>query len=642
MINIMVFAGTTEGRELCEKYENKDIKIDVYTATDYGGGLLPDCDNITVHSGKLDYSEILKEIKRLDPFLVIDATHPYAIEVSKNIKLASGDKYIRLLRENNPKVKALYVDSVEKAITTVNRSRGNIFITTGSKDLEKYTNIKDYQRRCVIRILPDEETYNYALSLGFMRENIIEEKGPFTTKQNIEVIKKYKIRYLISKESGSAGGFNEKYYACNSENVAMVVIQRPPEEGFKAQEVYDIIDKAANKKQIYIIGIGLGNPETMTMEAYKYINQAEFIIGAQRMIDSIDTKNKDICYEYRAEKIKEIIDIKCYNKIAVLFSGDVCLYSGAYSLLNLLEGYDVKVIQGISSVAYLASKLGISWANAKVVSMHGKEEDICSIVRENKSVFVLTSGNVSEICQKLINDGLTDLHICIGERLSYEDERILAGYPDEFIDKEFDSVTIMYVENLVYGKSLNLYIDDEEFIRGNIPMTKSEIRTLVLSEMDLKTNSVIYDIGAGTGSISIACAKMLENGHIYSIECNDNAVDLIQRNVEKFGVNNIDIIKGYAVDAIPALPQADVAFIGGSKGQLENIVQLLIDKGVKTIVMTAIAIESAYKMLELAKRYNFSYNIKQITVSRGRKASEVTMLIGENPIYIIKCNVGGK
>ena len=136
MINIMVFAGTTEGRELCERFENKNIIIDVYTATEYGGELLPECSNIIVHSGKLNQNEIAREINKLNPFLVIDATHPYAVEASSNIKKASGKKYIRLLRAESEKVKALYADSIDKAISLVNRSRGNILITTGSKDID--------------------------------------------------------------------------------------------------------------------------------------------------------------------------------------------------------------------------------------------------------------------------------------------------------------------------------------------------------------------------------------------------------------------------------------------------------------------------------------------------------------------------
>ncbi|MGN1317743.1 MAG: precorrin-6A reductase [Lachnospirales bacterium] len=641
MINIMLFAGTTEGRELCEKYENENILIDVYTATEYGGELLPESKNIRIHSGRLDKDEIAKEIKRLDPFCIVDATHPYAAEISKNLKELSKEKYIRLLREEAPKVKALYADNIEKAISIVNKTKANVLITTGSKDIEKYTQIKDYKNRCVIRMLPDEENIKKALELGFLRENIIAEKGPFTAKDNIEHINRYKIKYLISKESGEAGGFTEKYYACRSENAAMIVIKRPVEEGYKANEVYSIIDEVMEQKRIYIVGIGLGNPDTMTLEACKAIENSEFIIGSKRMIDAVNTKGKDICYEYNSEKIKEIIELKNYNKIAVVFSGDVCIYSGAINLSKLLKGYDVRIIQGISSVTYLASKLGISWANSKVVSLHGRYEDYINTVKENKSVFILTSGNIGEICQGFLDNNMDKLHICIGERLSYDDEKIYAGFPDEFKDKEFDNVSIMYVENLNYGKPLNMLIEDDKFIRGNVPMTKSEIRTLVLSELDLKTNSIVYDIGAGTGSISISCAKNLTSGIVYAIECNEEAVELINKNANRFNINNLEIIKGMAKDAIPLLPDCDSAFIGGSKGELEEIVRLLMEKKVKTIVMTAIAIENIVKMLDLAKLYKFEYNIKQVMVSRGKAVGDITMLMAENPIYIIKCRLGG-
>lgn len=633
MINIMVFAGTTEGRELCEKYVNQNIIIDVYTATEYGSELLPQCENIRVHSGRLDSNEIISEIRSLDPFLVIDATHPYAVEISRNIKEAAGDKYIRLLREEHTRVKALYADSIDKAVSAVNRSRGNILVTTGSKDIERYTAIKDYKNRCILRMLPDNSNIEKAVNLGFPLEHIIAEKGPFTKEQNKLHINKYNIKYLITKESGQAGGFDEKYRACQDSNVAMIVIKRPYEEGHNADAVYNIIEETKNEKQIYIIGIGLGNPDTMTIEAYKHIQRAELVIGARRMVESADTAGKDICYEYNAEKIKSVIDKCSHNRIAVLFSGDVCIHSGAIALSKILADYDTRVIQGISSVTYLASRLGIGWAGAKVLSLHGVEGDIVKTVSENKSVFVLTSGNVSEICQRLCEGGFDNVHICVGERLSYNDERILAGYPKDFEGMSFDSVTIMYVENLHYGKTLKIGIDDDEFIRGRIPMTKSEVRTLILSEMGIKESSVIYDIGAGTGSVSIECAKFAKK--VYAIEAQDEAVDLIIKNREKFNASNIDIIKGYAKDVLYDLPKGDIAFIGGSKGQLEDIVKILYKKGTHKIVMTAIAIESVANMISIAKEYNMSYNVKQVAVSRGKKVSDITMMMGENPIYIV-------
>lgn len=629
----MVFAGTPEGRELCEKYENQNIKIDAYTATEFGGELLPECDNIVIHSGRLDSSAMAGEIKRLRPFLVIDATQPYATEASANIKKAAGKKYIRLLRSDSEKVKALYADNIDKAIALVNRSKGNILITTGLDDIEKYTAIKDYSQRCVIRVSPNENVAR-ALDLGFRSENIIIEEGPFTTKINIEHIKRYKIKYLISKDTGKTDGFIEKYYACQNQNAVMVVIKRPVEDGYRASELYSIIEKTMYKKQISVIGIGPGNPDNMTIEAYRHIKEAELIIGAKRMVDSVDNRGSDLCYEYRADKIKEVIDTTNYNKIAVLFSGDVCVHSGAANLLKLLEDYDTYTIQGISSITYLASKLGISWTGSKTISCHVSDEGVAKAVAENKSVFVLTSGNVSEISQVLINEGLNDVHICVGERLSYDDEKISVGYPEDFINKEFDSVTLMYVENLNYGRKFEIGIDDDEFIRGSVPMTKSEIRTLAITAMGISSSSVVYDIGAGTGSISIEASRL--GAKVYAIECNENAVDIIQRNIDKFSAKNIVVVKGYAAEALKELPNGDIAFIGGSKGQLNEIVDILKEKGVRTIVMTAIAIESLYNMITLAKENKWDYDVKQVSVARGKRSGDITMMLSENPIYIVK------
>ncbi len=634
MSRIMIFAGTTEGRILCESCRDKDMILDVYVATEKGEELIPKAPNITVHRGRLDADGIKAEYRRISPDMVVDATHPYAEEISRNIRLAvDKDRYVRLLREESERVDALYAADMNKAIDIVNRSRGNVLMTTGSKDLEKYVNITDYKKRLYVRMLPENANLRRALALGIRLDHIIDEEGPFTEEENVALIEEYNIKYLVTKESGAAGGFIEKYNACKSTNTVMVVVERPEEKGYTTEQVIKMAENIDSTKQVYIIGIGMGNPRNMTVEAVEAIERCEAVIGAKRMVDAADTKGKAVYNEYRAEKIKEFIDSHFYRRIAVLFSGDVCIYSGAGELAELLEDCEVTVIQGISSAAYLASRMGIDYSQCPVISLHGRECDIVSKVKENKGIFVLTGGNTAEICRRLTDGGLGNVKLCIGERLSYSNEKISVGFAHEFISSAFDTVTTVYIENDNYGKALEIGIDDDEFIRGGVPMTKAEVRACVISALSLKPSYTVYDIGAGTGSVTVEISGLA--GRVYAIDCSREACGLIKANCEKFSRGNVEIINDYAENAIDALPKADCVFIGGTKGALKEILDKILKKGDTLIVMTAVSVETAYMALDYFRERGMSFSLKQITVARGRNTGELTMLMSENPVFVI-------
>jgi precorrin-6Y C5,15-methyltransferase (decarboxylating) len=207
MMKLMIFAGTTEGRELCERcIKDNRLIIDAYVATSLGADMLPKSMALETHIGRLDAIGIASEIKRIQPDMVIDATHPYAEEITKNILLATkatGVKYIRLLRKESPKaIDGIYAEDYAKAVKIVNRSKGNILITTGSKELDRYKDIVDIEHRGFLRMLPEEDNVIAAIKAGFNRNNIELGRGPFSVEQNIDTINKFNIKYLITKDTG--------------------------------------------------------------------------------------------------------------------------------------------------------------------------------------------------------------------------------------------------------------------------------------------------------------------------------------------------------------------------------------------------------------------------------------------------------
>ncbi len=182
-------------------------------------------------------------------------------------------------------------------------------------------------------------------------------------------------------------------------------------------------------------------------------------------------------------------------------------------------------------------------------------------------------------------------------------------------------------------------IPDEEFERlDDVPITKEEVRVVQISKARLKRGYTVYDIGCGSGSISVEAAIQVESaGKIYAVDFDPKAIDLTKKNLEKFGISNVTTILGNAKEKIPELPQADAIFIGGTGGDTKEILELCYDK-IKSggrIVLGIILIETLFSVLELIKKLNLSVDITQITISKSRKTTTGTMMLARNPVTVI-------
>ena len=186
-----------------------------------------------------------------------------------------------------------------------------------------------------------------------------------------------------------------------------------------------------------------------------------------------------------------------------------------------------------------------------------------------------------------------------------------------------------------------ILIKDDEFIRGNCPMTKEDIRALSIWKMNLKENSTVLDVGSGTGTITVQASKISSNGVVYSIERDEDAISTTKINLDKFDCTNVILDEGDAVEILEKYikedKRFDSIFIGGSGGSLERIIEmcseLLIQEG--TIVMNFITLDNAYKAIEVMKKLNYIVDISQVNISKNRGQSY--MMIANNPIYIVQC-----
>ena len=400
-------------------------------------------------------------------------------------------------------------------------------------------------------------------------------------------------------------------------------------------------------KQIYIIGVGPGNKKSLTYEAGEAIKKAEVIIGSKRLLEDYDKSDKKMFFAVTPGEIINNINKENAYIYAVLMSGDTGFYSGTKKLVEQLheldnscnkKQYDIKILPGISSVIYLASRIGQSWERAALVSLHGKKQNYIPVVMENEWTYFLTQGNVSQICLRLSESGLGDTKVWIGENLSYDNEKVSEGYVREYTEYEAAGLTVMAVNNEHPQAVCMTGIPDESFIRSEVPMTKREIRASVVSRLSVAKDAVVYDIGAGTGSVSIELAMHALYGTVYAVERTEEGCALIAKNAEKFGLDNIDIIHGNAADVIDKLPSPDAVFIGGSGGELEAVINTVLNKNPKVhIVITAVTLETLQDAVNIMENSKMSVmDIVQIAVTQIKKRGRYHMMSANNPVFIIE------
>ncbi len=669
MQKILIFSGTSEGRQLARQLADHGKSVTVCVATEYGQEVMAQDEEspwIRVQTGRLDAVQMEEMLREENWDVIVDATHPFALEVSENIaKACAGQKkeLLRLLREEetgaeeDKEANVTYVDSAAQAAACLNQSRGNIFLTTGSKELAEYVQgIQDISR-LYVRILPNGAEVEKCRKLGLKGKQIICMQGPFSTELNMAMIHETEASILVTKETSQAGGFAQKLQAASQTGIEALVIRRPREAGYSMREILKRLGveekRAQTKRQVILAGMGMGNPSNMTREVYQACQDADMIIGAARMLETVKAMGKPVKNLYQAKETADYIKMHTeYRKMVVLLSGDVGFYSGARKLREeilqkragtdsgQIEEIQIHQLCGVPSVVYFASRIGLAWEDLALMSLHGRQQNLIGIMQCHGRVFALTEGakGIRSLSRELLTYGFSDTEMYVGYMLSYPQEEILQGKPADFLHYGKEGVSAVIMLDQKHADYVTTPgIPDQAFLRGQAPMTKEEVRSVSLSKLALAREAVVYDIGAGTGSVAVECARQCINGTVYAIEKNAQALELLRQNKIKHRAWNLEIISGEAPEALSELPVPTHAFVGGSGGRLMEIASLLWEKnpGVR-LVLNVISLETLQEVIELMKNTEFSHKeIVQISVAKAKELGRHHLMMGQNPVYVI-------
>ena len=667
MSKILLFAGTTEGRHVAEFLNRYGLPAVVCTATEYGKCQIPSGGMLDVRSERLSAEEMARLMLEHEISLVIDATHPYAVLVSENIQSAceqTGTEYLRLLRPAE-KVgeESIVVDSVEEAVEWLKHSEDRVLVTTGSKELAAFTAVPDYQNRLFARVLPTPGVVARCAELGFDAGHLIAMQGPFSLELNLAILRQTGAKILVTKESGKNGGFEEKAEAAREAGARLLVIGRPPESlqqkdkaarGYSEGEVCALLAERYGisvRQEVTIAGIGMGQPDNMTAEVQKAILRADVLIGAERILKAakelLREENRTPCFDaYQPEAIREFLDAHPeYEHAVLLQSGDTGFFSGAKRLFQILSGREIHVLPGISSVVYLCAKLRISWEDVCLLSMHGRKANGTDAVRHHRRTFLLsgTKGGAAAFCGELCRYGLGQVKVTIGEHLSYPEERIVTGTAEELVGQTFETLCVILAENPAPVSRETAGLPDEAFVRGKVPMTKREVRAVSLSYLGLQEDSVAWDVGAGTGSVSVEMALHAWNGWVYAVEQKEEGIELICANAMKNGCANLTPVSGRAPEALQKLPAPTHVFVGGSGGALEQILRTALEKNPRVrVVVNAISLETIAEAARCLRQLPFEEpEIVCLRADRSKVLGNSHLMLGMNPVYIFAATGGG-
>lgn len=392
--------------------------------------------------------------------------------------------------------------------------------------------------------------------------------------------------------------------------------------------------------KVIVVGAGPGALADFTGRATDALKEADIVLTSDRLAQPLKQLNGNV-------RILGVMDTAAFindkagedMKICVCASGDTGFYSIASTLAKKIDpAIDLEFISGIGSLAYFAAKVKMGYEDMKLVSLHGKDKSIVPYVCYNERVFTLTGGSIKahDIIKSLREAGLSNVTLYIGEKLSMEEERIVKGSPAELADAVFDDLTVMIIENKDY---VNRYVTlkDGDFVRGKSPMTKEAVRNLSVSALEIEPADIVYDIGAGTGSVTCAMALKACESMVYALEKEDYAVNLVKENMEKTGARNIIIRQAAAPDGMAAFPAADKVFIGGSTGNLKGIIETILVRNDKAVfVITAVTLETISQSVDVLKTLGMEMDITCANISQAQKLGRYNLMKAENPVYIIK------
>lgn len=391
---------------------------------------------------------------------------------------------------------------------------------------------------------------------------------------------------------------------------------------------------------ISVVGIGTGSREHLTGQARAALREADVVFGYPRHLELARGKQARAIQTLAGALDDMEAEYRSGRRVALMVSGDPTLYSFLGLMLARFGAEHIAVVPGIGAVQAFMAELKCLWQHARIVSAHGRgltENALLHLVRTEKELVVFCDGQRGPqwMAQALVRHGMGDLPMQAGERLGYADARLLRLAARDMARMEFDALCMARIENPQAGPPAPPGLPDAAFIRGKTPMTKRDIRCLAVCDLHLTPDAVVWDIGAGTGSVSVEMARLAPMGTVYAVERDEEALSLIARNRDAMGLCNIEPVRGAAPEALRALPPPTHVFLGGGGREMDAIFDVL--ESLPRPIRFAAAFVTVDNAAGCLKRLDAGWQevrARQVAVTELEKVGGYRMFRAQNPIFL--------
>jgi len=397
---------------------------------------------------------------------------------------------------------------------------------------------------------------------------------------------------------------------------------------------------------IYVIGIGTAGRASLAGSSIRLIEDAGLIAGGSRHLDEFaEVKGQKLPLKGLAAAASAIRGFlgKKKGHVAVLATGDPLLYGIGSFILREFGKDRVEVIPNVSAVQEAFARIKEEMNGVKVLSVHGRQADFDRLADEvfsngRLALFTDKENNPGRLAKELLSAGVPDLRAFVCEALGTNKERVFEGTLKKVAGrKSFDPLNVFIILN-EKGRPLDcgFGIADGRFSHSGGMITKEELRVISLSKLAVTRGSVVWDIGACSGSVAVEAAR-LTSCEVYAIEKDSSRVSDIEENARRFKTGNLVVVKGEAPGALKDLPAPDAVFVGGGGEGIEKILSLVarrLKKGGR-LVVNAVTMETASKAFDFLSRKGWEKELLLVSLSKSKKVSGLTMLSAHNPLFII-------
>jgi len=403
----------------------------------------------------------------------------------------------------------------------------------------------------------------------------------------------------------------------------------------------------------------------LTLEHQQLLAQADMVIGATRTLALFaDVFKQDVQKHDLTGNLKKVpiwvekgLEIK--EKVVVLATGDPLCHGIANYLKKKIGLSQLNIVPNVSSLQLACARVGVSWQDAYICSVHskdagewaenrGKEHGLYPLFKacvQHRKIITFTSpeNNPARIARMLVAEGMADdFEMIVAENLLQENERIVADVPvSDLAAQSFADLNMVILERKEKSMKPVLFgLEDASFNQRKPEkglITKREVRAVSLAHLQLKTNSIVWDIGAGSGSVGLEAARLCSNGWVYAIEKNEADFEIAKSNQVNMDIHHYTLVHAKAPECLEAWPNPDAVFVGGSGGELGELIKLIVsrlnDGG--HLVMNFVTIENLTAAVEALKAMDVQWNITQMQVSRSKPILHMHRMAAENPVWIV-------